>query len=255
VNSIPPPKIDSPPIVRTRTFISFGHWQLDTVESQHHWLALLDPYHLQVLRIPLTEDSCSFFLTNDHPSLCPFPSLHALDLDVHESSLPLLSKLLSKTPTLHSLELLPDYFDPEEYTRIVNQLESPAACPVPYLKKYRGPHKLLPVLLGQAMVSPSARLRRLFLESVHEAGDPLDAFINSFEWCNPLHLRGVTHIHISWLESMDLKSLANLRDMFPVLQEFYLHASEEYPRLGLSCEFSEIPCPFNATPPFFVLRG
>jgi hypothetical protein len=50
---------------------------------------------------------------------------------------------------------------------------------------------------------------------------------------------------------MDLKSLGRLQDMFPVLQEFHLHASAEYRTQGLACEFSEIPCPFDATlPPF-----
>jgi hypothetical protein len=133
----------------------------------------------------------------------------------------------------------------------VEGLVSPTACPVPNLEEFRGPHKLLPIILGQATGSPSAHLRRSYLDSIAEAGDPLDAFMNSFKSCHPLQLRALTHLHISLLESMDLKSLAKLRDTFPLLQEFYLHASENYrnPPPGLSCEFFECPCPFDTTSP------
>jgi hypothetical protein len=143
--------------------------------------------------------------------------------------------LLSKTPTLRSLKLGLFYPDPAQYIRILEGLVSPTACPVPYLEQYGGPHKLLPIILGR---SPSAHLHRLFLESVYQAGDPLIAFVNSFTSCHPLQLRAVTHLCISLLESMDLKSLAGLQDIFPVLQEFYLHASEKSRPSGLSCEFS-----------------
>jgi hypothetical protein len=87
----------------------------------------------------------------------------------------------------------------------------------------------------------------VYLEGVDEAEGPLDSFMNSFQSCNPLQLRAVTHIHISSRQSMDLKFLAKLQDMFPVLEVFRLHASYQRRRSGLSCEFSEIPHPFNAT--------
>jgi hypothetical protein len=142
---------------------------------------------------------------------------------------------LSKTPTLRSLKLFPSYFDLAEYIPIVKGLASPAACPVPHLEEFRGPHKLLPIILGRATGPQSAHLRRLFLHSIVEAGEPLDDFMNSFKSCQ---LRDLTHLHISLLDSMDLKSLAKLQDMFPVLQEFYLHGSEKYSPSGPLCEFS-----------------
>jgi hypothetical protein len=151
------------------------------------------------------------------------------------------------------------------YVRFIQTLRSTFAlwkgsCP-PLLalchtsKEYGGPHKLLPAILSQ-MGSPSACLRHLFIENVHEAGDPLDAFINSLESCHPLQLRVLTHLFISLPKSMDLKSLAKLQDMFPVLEEFFLHASNALRPSGLSCEFSEIPCPFYRTlpPPFTCIH-
>jgi hypothetical protein len=161
--------------------------------------------------------------------------------------LSMLPMLLSKTPALRSFKLYPYYSDAEQYIRIVEGLVSPTACPVPYLEEYGGPHKLLPIILGRAMGSPSAHLRRVYLEGVDEAEEPLDSFMDSLRSCHPLQLRAVTHIHISLLKSMDFKSLAKLQDMFPVLEVLDLHASEEYRRSGLLCEFSKILCPFDAT--------
>jgi hypothetical protein len=76
--------------------------------------------------------------------------------------------------------------------------------------------------------------------------------MNSFKSCHPRQLRDLTHPSISFLKSMDLKALAGLQDLFPVLQEFYLHVSEKSRPSGLSCKFSEIRCPFdrNLPPPF-----
>jgi hypothetical protein len=209
----------------------------------------LDPHHLQVLSIPLTPDSGSFFISNGNPSLGPFPFLHALELEVGEEALQLLPMLLSKTPKLRSLKLFPGDLFPENY---MLGLVSPPTCPIPSLEEYYGPHKLLPIALGRAMGSPSAHLRRLFLKSVDE-NDPVYAFVNSIQSCHPLQLRVLTHIHISVLESMDLKSLAGLQDMFPVLQVFHLHASEKVVPSGLSCEFSEISLTIDATPLFLYL--
>jgi hypothetical protein len=230
-----PAKTDSLPMLRPRTFAGFDY--LDEVDKfkVHHWLALLDTDHLQALRAPFTKDSCSFFLGNDNPSVCRFPSLHTLDLEINQEMLPMLPMLLCNTPALRSFKLCPS----DLYIRIVEKFMSPTACPLPHLEEYSGPHQLLPIIFGRAMGS-QAHLRRLFLESVDEAGKPLDAFMNSFESCHPLHLRDLTHIHISLPKSMDLKSLAKLQDMFPFLQEFYLHSSEknrQFRRSGSSCEF------------------
>jgi hypothetical protein len=227
-----PPQADTLPMLRPRTFECSGYPSLDEVDTYHHWLALLDPHRLQVLNIPFTKTSSSFFL--DSPS---FPSLYSVDLDVDLEVLSMLPRLLSKTPALRSLKLRPSYLDLARHIHIVKGLVSPTTCPVPNLEEYRGPHELLPIILGRAMGSPSAHLRRLLLESVGDAGEPLDDFMNSLKSCHPLQLRALTHLHISLLESMDLKSLAMLQDVFPVLQEFYLHASEKYGRSGLSCEF------------------
>jgi hypothetical protein len=246
VACIGPPKSDSLPVLRPRTFACLDHWDLDELERCHHWLALLDPDHLQVLRIPLTEDSCSFFL--DSPSLCPFPSLHSVDLYVDQATLPMLLMFLSKTPTLRSLKLLPAHWYYVDYIRVMEQLVYPAACPIPYLEEYSGHHKLLPIVLGREMGFPSAHLRHVCLESF-EDDDPLDTFIDSFQSCHPLKLRALTHIHISLLRSMDLKSLAKFRDMFPVLQELCLHAHDRQGQLGLSCEFSQISCPLTQFSP------
>jgi hypothetical protein len=146
--------------------------------------------------------------------------------------------------------LFPYFSNTAQYFRVVDGLVPPTACPVPYLEDYAGPHKLLPITLGQAMGDPPAHLRRVFLESVDEAGDPLDSFMDSFKSCHPLQLRAVTHIHISLLKSMDFKSLVNLQDMFPVLQVLHLHASEDGRPSGLSCK--KIPCSFDATLPFLL---
>jgi len=115
-------------------------------------------------------------------------------------------------------------------------------CPLPNLEEYYGPHKLLPLIIDRAIGPPSAHLRRLSLQSVDEAGDTLDAFMNSFKSCHPLQLRAIIHIHISLLELMSLASLANLPDTFPVLQEFYLHASEQdHPSvLGHNVDLTEL---------------
>jgi hypothetical protein len=237
-----PPTTDSLPMLRPRSFQCLG----SVSRVAHHWLALLDPDHLQDLHIPLTEDSCSFFTADANPSISPFPSLHSVDLDIDQETLPMLPMLpmiLSNTPALRSLKLFPFYSDTAQY---IPTVEAPAACPVPYLENYYGPHKLLPIILGRAMGSPSARLRRVYLERVDEAEGFLDSFMNSFKSCHPLQLRAVTHIHLSLFESMDSKSLAKLRDMFPVLQVFNLHASEQYNRSGLSCEFPNIPCQIDA---------
>jgi hypothetical protein len=162
---------------------------------------------------------------------------------------------LTKALTLRSLKLYLSYLDLAQYIHIVEGIVSPTASPVPNLEEFRGPHKLLPIILGQAMRSTSGHLRRLCLGSIVKAGDALDDFMNSFKSCHPLQLRDLTHLHISLLDSMDLKSLAKLQDIFPVLQEFYLHGSENcrnHPP-GLSCKFFEFPCPFNATlPPLFA---
>jgi hypothetical protein len=147
---------------------------------------------------------------------------------------------LSNTPTLRSLTLSLSYIYPEEYICALEALMPLTACPVPHLADYCGPHNLLPIILGRATGSPSAHLRRLFLESGSEAAEPLDDFMNSFKSCDPLQLSVLTHLHISFPVSMDLKSLAILRDMFPVLEEFYLHSSEKHRATGLSCEFAEI---------------
>jgi len=133
--------------------------------------------------------------------------------------------ILSKTPVLRSLKLYSSYSPTPQHFRT---LEVPAACPVPYLKDFQGPHILLPVILGRAMGSPPAHLRRVFVENVSGAEVPLDSFVNLFQSCHPLNLRAVTHIYISLFESMDLKLLAKVQDMFPVLQVFNLHASECY---------------------------
>ena len=73
----------------------------------------------------------------------------------------------------------------------------------------------------------------------------MGSFLNSFKSCHPLQLRALTHIHISSLPSMNLKSLEVLQDVFPVLQVFNLHASEYRSLGGLSCEFSDISCLFD----------
>jgi hypothetical protein len=159
----------------------------------------------------------------------------------------MLLMFLSKTPTLRSLKLFPSYLNREQYIRIVEGLASPTACLVPHLEEFRGPHRLLPVILGRAMGSPSAQLRRLVLGNVDDAGEPLDAFMKSLKSCHPLQLKVLTHLHISLLESMDLKSLTNILDMFPVLQEFCLHGSRRSGPSGLSCEFFGISCPFDRT--------
>jgi hypothetical protein len=83
------------------------------------------------------------------------------------------------------------------------------------------------------MGSPSAQLRRLCLGSIFEAGSHLIDVMNSLKSCHPRQLRDLTHLSISFLESMDLKSLARLQDLFPVLQEFHLHASEKSRPSGL----------------------
>jgi hypothetical protein len=150
--------------------------------------------------------------------------------------------------------LFPYFSNFAQYFRVVDGLVPPTACPVPYLEDFAGPHKLLPITLGQAMGDPLAHLRRVFLESVDDyAGDPLDSVMNSFQSCHPLQLRALTHIHMSLLKSMDLKSLAELQDMFPVLQVLHFEVSEydDYSS-GLSCQFSEIPCPFDATLPLLL---
>jgi hypothetical protein len=128
--------------------------------------------------------------------------------------------------------------DPEQYIRILEEFVSPAACPVPSLEEYGGPHRLLPIILGRGMGSPSAHLRRLRLGTLAEAGSPLIDIMNSLKSCQPRQLQDLTHLSIPFLKSMDLKSLAGLQDLFPVLQEFYLHASEKSGPSGLSCEFS-----------------
>jgi hypothetical protein len=243
------PETDSLLMLRPRTFAYLADSPEDRLGADH-WLTLLDPDHLQVLNIPLTEDSCSFFLSNDNPSFCPFPSLRGVELDVDEESLPMLPMVLSKTPMLRSLKLCPLYSNIVQSNRIVEGIVSP----VPYLEEYGGPHNLLPIILGRATGCPSAHLRRLFLVSVGKAGDPLDAFMNSCKSCHPLQLRALTHLHISLLESMDLKSLAKLQDMFPVLQEFYLHASEKYRPSGLLCQFSRFIVHLTELAAFFLDR-
>jgi hypothetical protein len=242
-----PPKTDLLPMLRPRVFTC------DDRSNLHHWLALLDPDHLQALHVPLIGDLCPFFFANDNPALFPFPSLRAVRLDVDLEALSVLPMLLSKTPTLRSLKISVSYFDLAQHTPFVEGLVPPTTCPVPDLEEYRGPHKLLPIILGRAMGSSSTHLRRLFLNSI-DAAERLDAFMNSLKSCHTLQLRALTHLHISLPHSMDLKSLALLRDMFPVLQEFYLHASEKYLSSGLSCEFSKISCPSDATlPPSFCI--
>jgi hypothetical protein len=235
-----PPKTESLPMLRPRTFISSSSSDPDGVRQvgAHHWLELLDTDHLQVLRVPLTEETCSFFIADANSSQSPFPSLHTVDLDMDQETLPMLPMLLSRTPALRSLKLFPYYSDTTEH---IGTLEATTACHVTYLEDFHGPHMLLPIILGQAMGSS---LRRVFLESVKHAGDPLDSFMNSFKSCHPLSLKALTHIHISLHESMDFRSLAKLQDMFPVLQVFHLHASEDNRRSGLSMRvLSEIPCP------------
>jgi hypothetical protein len=253
-NCSAPPKTDSLTLLRSRTFVCSSYSAVDEADCHSDWLAVLDPNHLQVLCIPLTESICSFFLANDHPSICPFPSLQAVNLYIHqETALPMLPMFLSKTPTLRSLKLFPSYVDNAQYVSAMEGLVPLNACPLPNLEEYYGPHKLLPVIFGRAMGSPSARLRRLSLQSVDEEGDTPDAFMNSFKSCDPLQLRVITHIHISLLDSMSLNSLAKLPDMFPVLQELYLHASEQDRPSGLSYEFSDISFPLNtAAPPQFT---
>jgi hypothetical protein len=248
VYSIVPPKTDSMPMLRPRIFSCMDD------SNPENWLTLLDQDHLQVLRIPLSDSVCSFFFANIDPSICPFPSLQVADLEIEQETLPMLPRFLSKTPTLRSLQLGLVKSDPGQYIRIMEGLAPPTTCPVPYLDEYGGPHRLLPIILGRATGFPSARLCRLFLESVNDAGDPLDAFMNSFKLCHPLQLRDVTHLHLSWLDSMDFRALVTLRDIFPVLQEFYLHASEECCPSGLSCEFSEIPASFDPTLPLCLDR-
>jgi hypothetical protein len=49
VYSIAPPKTDSLPMLRPRTFACLGGSNPD------NWLALIDPDHLQALRVSLTE--------------------------------------------------------------------------------------------------------------------------------------------------------------------------------------------------------
>jgi hypothetical protein len=87
----------------------------------------------------------------------------------------------------------------------------------------------------------------VYFEGDDEAEEPLDSIIHSFKSCHPLQLRAVTHIHISLLKSMYLKSLATLQDMFPALEVFHLHSSEESRPSGLLCEFSNIPCQIDPT--------
>jgi hypothetical protein len=251
-NCSAPPKTDSLPMLRLRTFECLRMYHMDQ-PGMRHWLACMDPDHLQVLRVPLTEDLYSFFLANDNPSLCPFPLLHTVDFFVNLETLLMVPMFLSKTPMLRSLKLFPSYLNAGQYIRIVEGLAPPTACPVPHLADFRGPHKLLPIILGRATGSPSAHLRRLFLESIIEAGEPLDDFMNSFKSCHPPQLGILTHLHISLPVSMNLKSLAMLRDMFPVLQEFSLHASEKYRPSGLSCVCSKISCPFDPTLLVFFL--
>jgi hypothetical protein len=186
---------------------------------------------VQDLCTSLTEASRSLFIMGANPSLT---SLHSIYMHIDQEMLPFLPALLSKTPALRSLKLFPT--DPDT-PQNMSAVEAPTTCPIPYLEEYRGPHTHLPILLG--MGSPSASLRRLFLESVVETGDHLDSFISSFQSYHPLQLSALTHLHIALLESVDLKSLAKLQDMFPVLEVFNLHAAE-YDRPGLSCEFSQI---------------
>jgi hypothetical protein len=44
------------------------------------------------------------------------------------------------------------------------------------------------------------------------------------------------------LKSMDLKSLEGLQDMFPVLEQLYIHGFRQCRQGGSSCGFSEIHC-------------
>jgi hypothetical protein len=134
-----------------------------------------------------------------------------------------IAMLLSKTPALRYLTLGLSQYGPATTTQCIRidvGFESPLTYAVPYLEQYTGPHELLPVVLGRAAESPSAHLRRLVLNCTTETGNTLDAFLNTLKSCQPLQLRGITHLRISFLKSMDLKSLTIIQDMFPVLQEF-----------------------------------
>ena len=102
------------------------------------WLLLLDPDHLQTLRIPLIDDVCSFFLANGDHSLCPFPSLRSFDLEVDHETFRVLPRLLSKSPALRSLRLLRLYPYHPQYPRILEALVPLTVSPVPYLEEYRG---------------------------------------------------------------------------------------------------------------------
>jgi hypothetical protein len=230
-----PLQIEMLPMIRPRTFHYTG--RSTNCLGVHHWLALLDPDYLQALDIPITSDTCAFFLASDNPSLLPFPSLHTINCYSHHGTLPQLPQLFSRTPALRCLKLSLRPVNPAtvaQYMRIVESFGSPLPCSVPYLEQYNGPHELLPVVFGRAVVFPSGHLRRLVLESVADKGDSLGAFVNSLKSCHPLQLKDVTHLHIFLLKSMDLKFLTTLRDMFPALQELHIRPLNHYSPGGLS---------------------
>jgi hypothetical protein len=216
-------------MLRPHTFTNLddgAHWP-DSL-APHRWLALLDPGYLQVLEITLTPGRCSFFR---NPSLHPFPSLRSIRCYGGQEMLQLLPMLLSNFPALRFLELC--LVTEAQDLRIVEALESPHTSSVPPLEQYIGPHEFLPFVLGRAMESPSAHLRHLVLRSVAKTSNSLVAFVNTLKSCHPLQLRGLTHLHISSLQSMDLKSLTTFQDMFPVLQKLRIHAPI-HPLAGLS---------------------
>jgi len=229
------------PMISIPSFSSFGELNEDRVARRelHLWLELLNPEKLQVLRVPLNEDLCFFLAEFGDPTPYSFPLLESIILNVKPETLPLLPTLLSKTPALSILKINLSYFGivSWHYVRVMEGLVPPATCPVPSLQDYHGPHMLLPVIIGQATGSPSTHLRRMFLEGVDPAGDRLDSFMNSFQSCDALQLKTVTHIHMSMLHAVDLKSLAKIQDMFPVLQVFNFHTAEYRTRKGLSREF------------------
>jgi hypothetical protein len=223
-----PPHTDSLPLLHIHDFICIHQphriqtWrQWIDFKGIHHWFELLDPNHLRFLDVPLTLGLCSFFLAIDNPD--SFPSLRTIKLFANLGLLSQVPMILSKTPALRSLKLF--LHRGQHPTQYMDGFMSTTSNSVPYLEEYCGPHELLRAIRGRVTEPPSTHLRKLYLDSVVEGADSLDAYMDTLTLWHP-HLKDLTHLHITMLESMDFKSLAGLEDMCPVLQELQIHDSK-----------------------------
>ncbi|KAJ7245320.1 hypothetical protein C8J57DRAFT_1524452 [Mycena rebaudengoi] len=195
----------------------FSSLRSTVVEGIEHWLPALSPLHLQTLDISPTHVT-NIFLRDILASPSTFPILHTLHLQVDSTLLPDIFSIISNFPAVENL-LIGSFGSSSKSENEIDLPEFPSvdSSPVPLLRRYSGPTKLLPQLLPRTSLVRLKTFGNLGARSVEPA--PLIRIFSEGMW-NRDALR--------WIDvdlvQIEHRTLVTLGALFPNTRTILVHS-------------------------------